>query len=244
MKPGRSSTLVSLRTKTPYALVAAEVLIEVRSQLRLELGAGIDLLDPAAQPLQECGDELLLLVARARSISRVAALHPIPGRRSARLDRLVEHAAEGAERDHEADRHGVAEREAQLAEVRTLRSGDAAGVPGADLRERDEVGGVEVELRGVDVDHDRPSAPRARRRRPRPSAVHRARAARHRRGSRRAPRACPIAFSTRASCDSPITTLGMPRLRASSCTCESEEPSPRVRMPATGARSGVVSGSR
>jgi hypothetical protein len=39
-------------------------------------------------------------------------------------------------------------------------------------------------------------------------------------------------------------TFGMPRLRASSCTCESGLPAPAVRMPATGGSSDTVSGSR
>ena len=43
---------------------------------------------------------------------------------------------------------------------------------------------------------------------------------------------------------SSTTTFGIPRLRASNCTCDSELPSPRVRMPAIGGSSGVVDGNR
>ncbi len=54
----------------------------------------------------------------------------------------------------------------------------------------------------------------------------------------------PTRSRTSGSTSSPTTTLGMPRLRASSCTWESELPSPSVRMPETGGRSESVSGSR
>jgi len=61
-------------------------------------------------------------------------------------------------------------------------------------------------------------------------------------GDRDVKRVFPAARLRSGISSASTTMLGIPRLRASSCTCESRLPSPAVMMPATGGSREVVSG--
>jgi len=155
VKPGKSSTLVSLRTNTPESVSPPSVPSSTARKLRAELGTGIGRRDPLAESRKEPAHAMpTILGSRGELTDRgILALHPLPRRRPIGLDRQIDEGAKRAEWNHESVRDALAEQEAELTEIGALGAAQPAGVARTHLRERQEIHEREIQLGEVRPDH-------------------------------------------------------------------------------------------